>query len=126
MKSINIVRDIIDMHELSLAQDIIETVKQNVTAAELPKVREIIVEVGAFSGVVADSLKFSFEAITSGTELNDAVMKIVDIPFCLKCNDCGNETSTEIPMLLCSICGSSNTQILSGDELRVKELKIAE
>lgn len=114
------------MHELSLAQDIIETVKQNVTAAELPKVREIIVEVGAFSGVVADSLKFSFEAITSGTELNDAVMKIVDIPFCLKCNDCGNETSTEIPMLLCSICGSSNTQILSGDELRVKELKIAE
>lgn len=114
------------MHELSLAQDIIETVKQNVTAAELPKVREIIVEVGAFSGVVADSLKFSFEAITSGTELNDAVMKIVDIPFCLKCNDCGNETSTEIPMLLCSICGSSSTQILSGDELRVKELKIAE
>lgn len=114
------------MHELSLAQDIIETVKQNVTVTELSKVREIIVEVGAFSGVVADSLKFSFEAITSGTELNDAVMKIVDIPFCLKCNDCGNETSTEIPMLLCSICGSSNTQILSGDELRVKELKIAE
>lgn len=114
------------MHELSLAQNIIETVKQNVTADELINVREVIVEVGAFSGVVADSLKFSFEAITSGTELNDAVMKIVDIPFCLKCNDCGSETSTEIPMLLCSICGSSNTQILSGDELRVKELKIAE
>ena len=112
------------MHELSLAQNIIETVKQNVTADELTKVREVIVEVGAFSGVVADSLKFSFEAITSGTELNDAVMTIVDIPFCLKCNDCGNETSTEIPMLLCSICGSSNTQIFSGDELRVKELKI--
>lgn len=114
------------MHELSLAQDIIETVKQNVTADELTKVREVIVEVGAFSGVVADSLKFSFEAITSGTELNDAVMKIVDIPFCLKCNDCGSETSTEIPMLLCSICGSSNTKILSGDELRVKELKLTD
>jgi len=114
------------MHELSLAQNIIETIKQNVTAEELIKVREVIVEVGAFSGVVADSLKFSFEAITSGTELNDAVMTIVDIPFCLKCNDCGSETSTEIPMLLCSICESSNTQILSGDELRVKELKIAE
>lgn len=114
------------MHELSLAQDIIETVKQNVSADELKKVREVVVEIGAFSGVVADSLKFSFEAITSGTELNDAVMKIVDIPFCLKCSDCGNETSTEIPMLLCSICGSANTQILSGDELRVKELKIAE
>ncbi len=114
------------MHELSLAQDIIETVKQNVSAGELEKVREVIVEVGAFSGVVADSLKFSFEAITSGTELNNAVMEIVDIPFCLKCNDCGSETSTEIPMLLCSLCGSSNTQIISGDELRVKELKIAD
>jgi hydrogenase nickel incorporation protein HypA/HybF len=114
------------MHELSLAQNIIETVKQNVTAGELGKVREVIVEVGAFSGVVADSLKFSFEAINAGTELENAVMKIIDIPFCLRCIDCGNETSTEIPMLLCSICGSSNTQILSGDELRVKELKIEE
>ncbi|HMQ78724.1 MAG TPA: hydrogenase maturation nickel metallochaperone HypA [Ignavibacteria bacterium] len=114
------------MHELSLAQNIIETVKQNVTADELIKVREVIVEVGAFSGVVADSLKFSFEAITSGTELNDAIMTIVDIPFTLKCGECGSESSTEIPMLLCSICGSSNTQILSGDELRVKELKLVE
>ena len=112
------------MHELSLAQNIIETVKQNVTADELTKVREVIVEVGAFSGVVADSLKFSFEAINAGTELKNAVMTIVDIPFCLKCNECQSETSTEIPMLVCTICGSSNTQILSADELKVKELKI--
>ena len=114
------------MHELSLAQDIIETVKQNVAVSDLGKVREVVVEIGAFSGVVADSLKFSFEAITSGTELNNAVMEIIDIPFCLKCSDCRSETSTEIPMMLCSVCGSSNTQILSGDELRVKELKIAD
>ena len=51
-------------------------------------------------------------------------MEIIDIPFCLKCNECGSETSTEIPMLVCTICGSGNTQILSGDELKVKELKI--
>ena len=114
------------MHELSLAQNILETVRQNVTADELSKVREVVVEIGAFSGVVAESLKFSFDTITSGTELNETVMTIVDLPFYLKCNDCGSETSTEIPMMLCSICGGINTQILSGDELRVKELKLAE
>lgn len=112
------------MHELSLANDIIETINQNVPKEELNRVKSITLKVGALSGVVSDSLKFSFEAITSDTELEGAELVIIDIPFRLKCNSCGIETANEFPMMLCLNCGSGNTEILSGDELQVSEINV--
>lgn len=112
------------MHELSLAKDIIDTVKQSLPAAELPKVRKIVLEIGTYSGVVSDSLNFSFEAITTDTELNEAELEIIQIPFRIKCNSCISEYEPEFPMMLCENCGSSDTVILSGNELKIKELKI--
>lgn len=114
------------MHELSLAKDIIDTVKQSIPPEELPKVKKIVLEIGTYSGVVSDSLNFSFEAITSDTELYGAELEIIEIPFRLKCNTCATETEPEFPMMLCGNCGSVDTVILSGDELKIKELKILE
>jgi hydrogenase nickel incorporation protein HypA/HybF len=114
------------MHELSLARDIIETVNQSVPKEEISRVKSVVIKVGAFSGVVTDSLKFSFQAITSETELEGAELEIINIPFVLKCNDCRKETSNEIGMMLCSDCGSGNTEIVSGGELQIVEVKIQE
>lgn len=114
------------MHELSLANDIIETVKQTLAPEELHSVRKIVLEIGAYSGVVSDSLSFSFEAITAGTELSGAELEIIDIPFRLKCNQCKTETNPDFPIMLCENCGSTDTEVLSGEELKIKELKISE
>lgn len=114
------------MHELSLASDIIDTVKQTLSPEELPSLRKIVLEVGAYSGVVPDSLSFSFEAITAGTELSGAELEIIDIPFRLKCNQCKRETDPEFPIMLCENCGSNDTVVISGDELKIKELEISE
>lgn len=114
------------MHELSLARDIIETVYQNVPKEEVSRVSSVVIKVGTFSGVVTDSLKFSFQAITSGTELEGAELETIEIPFMLKCNDCSKETTNEIGMMLCSDCGSGNTEIISGGELQIVEVKIQE
>lgn len=112
------------MHELSLAKDILDTIKQTLPPEDLPKLRSIILEVGAYSGVISESLKFSFEAITSGTEMAEAKLEIIDIPFILHCNKCNADTEMEFPMLLCEECGSADVKIISGDELKIKELKI--
>lgn len=114
------------MHELSLAKDIIDTVYQNVPINEISRVKSVVIKVGAFSGVVTDSLKFSFQAITSETELGGAELDVIDIPFMLKCNDCNKETTNDIGMMLCSDCGSGNTEIISGGELQIVEVKIQE
>ena len=112
------------MHELSLARDIIETVQQNVPKEEICRVKYVVIKIGAFSGVDTDSLKFSFQAITSDTELEGAELEIIDIPFLLKCNSCGETTTNEFGMMICSGCGSGDTEIISGNELQIVEVKI--
>lgn len=112
------------MHELSLARDIIDTVQQNVPKEEICRIKYVVVKVGAFSGVVTDSLKFSFQAITSDTELSGAELEIIDIPFLLKCNTCGKTTTNEFGMMICSGCGSVDTEMISGNELQVVEVKV--
>lgn len=114
------------MHELSLASDILDTVRQNLPEEDYSKLESIVLEVGTFSGVISDSLKFSFEAITSGTKLAHAELEIIDIPFRLKCIDCGGETEPEFPMMYCEKCSGINTKILQGDELKIKELKLTD
>jgi len=112
------------MHELSLAKDIVEMVYQSVPAKEIKAVKFVVIKVGAFSGVVTDSLKFSYMAITSQTELEGSELEIIDIPFKLKCHNCNNVTSNEFGMMICDDCGSGNTELLSGNELEVQEVKL--
>jgi hydrogenase nickel incorporation protein HypA/HybF len=114
------------MHELSLAKDIIEIINHNVPANEIQNVREIIVKTGQFSGVAAESLKFSFQAITSKTELENAELKIIEVPFRIKCNSCGEVTTNEFGISFCEKCSSGNAEIISGTELEITEIKITE
>lgn len=112
------------MHELSLARDIIEVVHQSVPENEIKHIKQVVIKVGRFSGVVADSLRFSYMAITSGTDMEASELEIIDIPFELKCNTCGKTTSNEFGMMICENCGSGDTEIISGSELAVSEVKL--
>ncbi|HJY62862.1 MAG TPA: hydrogenase maturation nickel metallochaperone HypA [Ignavibacteria bacterium] len=112
------------MHELSLARDIADIVYQNVPSTELNHVKFVVVKIGEFSGVVVDSLKFSYEAIVSETELKNSGLEIIYIPFRLKCNSCGKTSYNEFGMMICEECGSGNTEIISGNELQVVEVKL--
>jgi hydrogenase nickel incorporation protein HypA/HybF len=114
------------MHELSLATDIIEIVKSSVPPAELHEIESIRIEIGDFAGVVCDSLVFSFMAITQGTELEGAELDIVHRPFLIKCNHCGMESTNEFGLCICTPCGSTDTVLISGSELKVKEVKLRE
>jgi hydrogenase nickel incorporation protein HypA/HybF len=114
------------MHELSLAGDIVDIVAQSIPIEEINNIRYVVVKVGEFSGVVVDSLKFSYEAIVSGTRLEGSELEIIYIPFKLRCKSCGKTTSNEFGMMICEKCGSGNTEILSGNELQVVEVKLNE
>ena len=114
------------MHELSLARDIIDIVTYNVPSSEIYNVKIVVVKVGAFSGVVTDSLKFAYEALKSNTELECSELDIIQIPFKLKCISCGKNTTNDFGMMICTECGSADTQIISGNELQVVEVKLNE
>jgi hydrogenase nickel incorporation protein HypA/HybF len=114
------------MHELSIAHDILTIIRQNVPQEELTNIENIKVKIGDMSGVVAESLEFCFQAIISETEMNNAKMVIEKIPFVLKCNSCGSESTNEFGIRVCTNCYSTDTEVLSGLEMQVIEVHLKE
>ena len=114
------------MHELSIANDILTIIRQNVPQEELNNIENINVKIGDMSGVVAESLEFCFQAIISETELDNAKLVIEKIPFAVKCNSCGSESTNEFGIRVCSDCNSTDTTVISGLEMQVTEVELKE
>jgi hydrogenase nickel incorporation protein HypA/HybF len=68
------------MHELGLAQGILDIVSEHVPEGRAGDVRAVRVRVGALAGVVVDSLEFCFGAIVAGTPYAAAVLDVEPCP----------------------------------------------
>lgn len=112
------------MHELSIAEDIFEMVSQNVPIDELQYVRNVKVKIGEMSGLVADSLEFCYQAITSETKLKDSKLLIEHIPFVVSCNSCKNNFTNKTGIRICPTCSGLDTTVISGLELEVTEIEL--
>ena len=114
------------MHELAIAQNIVEIVQESVPKAQIPAVRIVKVRAGKLAGVVPDSLEFCFSAIACGTELQGARLQIDRIPATGRCKACAIGFTIEEYAFSCPICGSVEIELVSGTELEVSEIEISE
>ena len=112
------------MHELSVAQNIIDIVKENVPEKDYVNVKSVLLEVGEYSGIISDSLQFCFDAIKLETPFQNAKMEIKNIPFILFCNKCKTKTTNTLGIRLCEKCGGFDTKIISGTDLRIIEVEL--
>ena len=112
------------MHELALAQNIVETIHQAVPPEGWENVRIVRLQVGAMAGVVPDSLEFSFKALVAETPLSRVRMEIESIPFVVECDACGQISGNDAGISRCLECGSGKTRIRSGTELQVINLEL--
>ena len=112
------------MHELSIAENILSIVERYVPESERRLVRTVKVSVGAQAGIVPDSLQFSFEAIISESTLAGATLTIETVPFTIRCRSCGRGSTPEDGTLTCSQCGSMDTEVTGGTEMRVIEVEL--
>ena len=114
------------MHELSIAQSILEIVEQYVIPADRETVRQVKIRVGEMAGVVPDSLEFCFSAIIADTPLRSASLHIQEIPFTISCVTCGDLATNPSGFVVCPKCGGADTKIISGTELQVIEIELAD
>jgi hydrogenase nickel incorporation protein HypA/HybF len=112
------------MHELSIAQSILDIVHEYVSESDRHRVRNVFVTIGALSGVVPDSLDFSFTAITAETPLQNAKLQIMHVPFTIQCNTCNAVSEQEAGLVLCPRCNGFDTRTLTGTELQVTEIEV--
>jgi len=114
------------MHELAIAQNILDIVQQAVPEEQAAAVRRIRIRVGPLSGVVPDSLEFCFGVILGETRMRRAGLAIEQVPIISRCRDCGEQFRIEDLAFACPACKSTNLELISGKELEVVEIELAD
>ena len=109
------------MHELSIVQGVVEICE---SAAAGKRVLAVVMEIGALSNVMPDAIEFCFEACTKDTLLDGARLVIDRTPGKAHCRECAAEFTVRAYYEKCPACGGHKVDILSGEELRVKELEV--
>ena len=112
------------MHELAIAQNILDIARQSVPEDQAPEVRWIRMRIGVLSGVVADSLNFCFNAIRGEAKMPQARLAIEQVPIVSRCRNCRHEFHIEDMAFLCPTCKSTDLELISGKELEVVEIEL--
>jgi hydrogenase nickel incorporation protein HypA/HybF len=109
------------MHELSIANAIVEACAERALGSRVIRVR---LEIGQLSCVLPDALRFSFDVCAKDTVVEGAALEIIETPGRALCRDCGREVALIRLVARCD-CGSINLRVVAGEELKVKEMEIA-
>ena len=111
------------VHEFSIAQAMASQVQAHAPAGA--RVREVEVRIGALRGLEPEALAMSWEAVTFGTPLAGAVLKLDMRPWTINCSSCGREWTSPVPFVTCS-CGNEMPTPQGGDELDLMAISIDE
>ena len=109
------------MHELAIVESVVDAVTRRLPGATVTRVH---LEIGALSGVVADSIRFCFDLATEGTGLEGATLEITEPAARCRCRACGAEFQPDSPIMLCR-CGSADVAVLAGEELKILSVQVA-
>jgi hydrogenase nickel insertion protein HypA len=103
------------MHELHLAQDILA----KICKAKSGKVAHVIIGLGQARFTHLQELKELLADISKGTGAEGAKIDFKIIPIKAACAACKKEFIPENLRLNCAHCGSTDIQMVSGNELNV-------
>ncbi len=113
------------MHELSIVQNILEIANHEVKKAGAEHVDQIDLDIGVLSGIEMDALIFAWNACVQNTILAKAKRNIQRIPAKAKCTVCNSLFETEDYFTPCPDCAEYLTDIVQGNELKIKQLIIS-
>jgi hydrogenase nickel incorporation protein HypA/HybF len=111
------------MHEMSLAQNILDIVDEYMKNEE-GKLMEVAVEVGELVAVVPESLTFCYEALVENTPYHESKIAIKVLPLSALCKNCSNSFNIEDFKFECPHCTSTDVIVESGQELRISHLEV--
>ena len=130
------------MHELSLAQSLLDTALHHPACTEDRRIARLRVRVGALAGVDTDALSFCFELSSKNTRAEGAELQVEVAPARGRCRKCGAERILESldrmhggtygwkafdpdALDLCS-CGERSFDLVGGYEIMLIEMELEE
>lgn len=112
------------MHEMSIAESIVEIAKEYAGKENAKKVTELELSIGTLAGIEFESLEFALDVCKNGTILENAKININKIKAKARCLDCNSEFEVEQVFDACPSCRGYTTMLLCGKEMQVKSLVV--
>jgi len=114
------------MHELSIALNILEMAQAEAERRSV-KVNAVHLKLGALSGVVKESLLFSYDVASADTVLKGSRLVIEEVPVAVFCSKCQAQRPVDsVQRLCCTECGTPTSEIVQGKELELVVLEVQE
>jgi hydrogenase nickel incorporation protein HypA/HybF len=110
------------VHELSIAEAVIEQITDRLGGVRISLVR---LEIGELSGVVPDAIRFCFDLAAEGTPVAGATLEILEVPGECRCRQCGASFRPADGLRLCA-CGSADVTVVAGEELKIASVGVVE
>jgi len=120
------------MHEFSVMTQIVDGVLAEARRRDAHKVEQVELEVGEFTMLGSEQLKFAYEVLSKDTLLQGSNLTIRTIKGKIKCDECSYEGSVQvaedaphrsIPILECPKCHSA-AKIIEGRECIVRNIRM--
>jgi len=112
------------MHELSMAQALIEQVEKIQARENAGAVVSITVNIGALSGVDREAFEFAFPLAAADTPLAGAALVIVETPAEATCGECGAKSNPGLSGMRCGACGSHQIRITAGRDFLIQSIEV--
>jgi hydrogenase nickel incorporation protein HypA/HybF len=114
------------MHEMGIANSVLEAVRTEMGLHPGTYPCKVGVRIGEMAAIDPEALRFCFEAIILGTDLESLALGIEVCPRRHRCQLCGREFIVRDYDSRCPQCASLETTCISGDELELAYLEIEE
>ena len=121
------------MHEVSIAESVISTVKQTLEGREYTSIKEINLEIGELTFISEEALHFAFKILVENTPLEGTILIIKNIEGSVSCVSCGykgpiqriddEKWHTSAPILSCPDC-EEIVDITGGQDMVVRNIKL--
>lgn len=124
------------MHELHIAQRIIDTIAAEAAKSNISKVRMAKLKIGKMAAFDKEQLEFALASSEKNETLEGMKFYVDEIPVELECKDCGHNfidkrfdemdfahqiahaPALYIP-LKCPLCGSEDVAVICGSEMEL-------
>ena len=112
------------MHEMSLAESVLELVAAAARREAATRVRLVVLEIGQLAAVEPEALRFCFAAVTRDTVAAGAMLEIAEVPGSGWCAQCAATVPMAERHAECPQCGAYPLEATGGTEMRVREIGI--
>ncbi|MGD0542685.1 MAG: hydrogenase maturation nickel metallochaperone HypA [Tepidisphaeraceae bacterium] len=105
------------MHELSIAEAILDLARRNVPLGGT--LRSVRITAGPMRGIDPQCMQMAWQAIGQG----DVALNLSELPWRMQCADCGRRWEQPELAERCA-CGSPQVRPVGGDELQLVSIEV--